>query len=202
MLHVKENVSNVCVEFHTIVVVLRSVFPMMITRGRCGWRAGGMKTHVREDHPGFLQEDHHNFVPPCAHCPYIGTPLEIWHDDRYLARKWKRSRSAIPRWSVDWRDLIPLRKAFERRKKKIVHFKSEEKHAATFLRRERLSELLRMRNQFARESNGLNYMLLVNTSLIFINRPNRDFDSRSIRKSEFAPEIRSEISNATICARS
>lgn len=56
---------------------------MMVSRGGAGRRAGGMKTHVREDHPGLFQEDHHSFV--CfVRRPYIGTLLEVQHDDRFL----------------------------------------------------------------------------------------------------------------------
>lgn len=58
---------------------------MMVSRGGAGRRAGGMKTHVREDHPGFFQEDHHSFV--CSVRPYIGTFLEVQHGDRILTRK-------------------------------------------------------------------------------------------------------------------
>lgn len=59
---------------------------MMVSRGGASWRAGGMKTHVREDHPGFFQEDHHSFVCSVRR-PYIGTLLEVQHDGRLLARK-------------------------------------------------------------------------------------------------------------------
>lgn len=68
---------------HTIVIVLRPVLPMvMVARGGGGRRAGGMKTHVREDHPGLLQEDHHISVTSVRR-PYIG----VHHDGRFFARE-------------------------------------------------------------------------------------------------------------------
>lgn len=92
----------------TIVVVLRSILlMMMVSRGGAGRRAGSMKTHVREDHPGFLQEDHHSFVCSVRR-PYIGTLLEFQHDKLLLARK--GSRSAIPSRFIDRRDPIAFRK--------------------------------------------------------------------------------------------
>lgn len=82
---------------------------VMVARGGGGRRAGGMKTHVREDHAGVLQEDHLNSVSSVRR-PHIGTPLELQHDNRFLARKQKGSRSAILRRSIDRRDFIPLRR--------------------------------------------------------------------------------------------
>lgn len=80
----------------TIVVILRSILPMVVVMcggsSRC---AGSMKMHVRKDHSGFLQEHHHNFVSSVRR-PYIRTFLEVQNDGRFLARKRKRSRAAIP----------------------------------------------------------------------------------------------------------
>lgn len=83
---------------------------VMVARGGGGRRAGGMKTHVREDHPGVLQEDHLNSVSSVPR-PHIGTPLELQHDNRFLACKQKGSRTTILRRSVDRRlDFIPPRR--------------------------------------------------------------------------------------------
>jgi len=52
---------------------------MMVSRGGAGRRAGGMKTHIREDHPGLFQEDHHSF-------PFRSSSLH-WDVSRDPARR-------------------------------------------------------------------------------------------------------------------
>jgi len=78
----------------TIVVVLRSVLPMMmvVTRGDGGRRARGMKTHVRENHLGILQKDHYSCVSSDRR-PYIGMWLEIQHGRVSLSREHEQDRA-------------------------------------------------------------------------------------------------------------
>jgi len=78
----------------TIVVVLRSVFPMMvvITRGGDGRRARGMKTHVRENHLGILQKNHYSCVSSDRR-PYIGMWLEIQHAGVSRSREHEQDRA-------------------------------------------------------------------------------------------------------------
>lgn len=69
----------------TVVVVLRLVLPMMVTRRGGSRRAGRMKSHIRKDHPGIFQEDHLSLV--CSRGTlwpdargHIGVGAKIQHD--------------------------------------------------------------------------------------------------------------------------